>query len=114
MKTSENLKRIVCVLPQGKALKLVHLLHEQKGVDNTNIHRGRGRSTTVAQTVSFGQYAEVEVVTLLVEEERAEEIFQFIFFEAEINRPHGGFLYQVPLAQSTEFKLPDSIKEEDG
>lgn len=111
MELLKNPKRIVCVLPKGKAVPLIRLLHEQKKLETINFHRGRGRSTAVRESVSYGVYAEVEVVSIVVDADQADDLFQFIFFEADINKPHGGFLYQVPLSQSTIFHLPEIPEE---
>ena len=111
MERLHNPRRITCVLPKGKAVPLIHRLHKEKGLEAISMHRGRGRSTAVTESVSYGEYAEVEVVTLIVEAERADDLFEFIFFEADINKPHGGFLYQVPLGHSTRFHLPDLPEE---
>ena len=112
MKTLSDSKRIVVSLTNGKALDLVRLLRQEKQIDACNIHRGRGRSSAVPQTVSYGEYIETEVMSVIVDAARADEIFEFIFFEANLNQPHGGFLYQVSLNQSTEFVLPDIAEEE--
>jgi len=107
----KNPKRIICVLPKGKAVPLIRLLHEQKNLETISFHRGRGRSTAVSESVSYGAYAEVEVVSIIIDANRADELFEFIFFEADINKPHGGFLYQVALTQSTLLHLPQLPQE---
>lgn len=48
-----------------------------------------------------------------IEAERADEIFEFLYFEAGLDHTHGGFLYQVPVVQSTVFKLPDIPAEKE-
>ena len=42
---------------------------------------------------------------------RADEVFEFIFFEADINRPHGGLMFQQPLLATTAFNLPELEEE---
>jgi len=103
----KNPKRIVVILPKDHALAIVENLHTQKNINTCNIHRGRGRSTAVSDVVSYGNYAEVDVISVIVEAERADEIFEYIFFEAEINQPHGGFIYQMPVEKTSVFKIPD-------
>ncbi len=112
MKIVKDSKRIVASLPKGKGLDLIRVLHEKKHIETCNIDHGRGRSTTVHDAVSYGDYAEVDVVVVIVDTARADEIFEFMLFEANINHPHGGFLYQISLTQSTEFMLPDIVEEE--
>ncbi len=104
-----NPKRVICVLPNGKGIPMAKRLNEEKGIQSINIHTGRGRSTAVSEAVSFGQYAEVDIISVVVEEEIADEIFEFIFFEADINKPHGGFIYMAPAEQATAFTVPDFL-----
>ncbi len=108
-----HIKKIVCVFLQGNASEVIDRLHKEKGVDTCEINRGRGRSTTIHKNQTYGEYVEVEVVTVEIEAERADEIFEFLYFEAGLDHTNGGFLYQVPVAQSTVFKLPDIPKEEE-
>lgn len=105
-------KKIICVLLQGNASEVVGRLHKEKGVDTCDIDRGRGRSTKNSTNKTYGEYVEVEVVTVSIEAERADEIFEFLYFEAGLDHTNGGFLYQVPVVQSTVFKLPDIPAEE--
>ena len=77
---------------------------------NVNYARGLGRITPLRHR-GLGETTEKAVVTVLVEEERADEVFEFIFYEAEINQPHGGLMFQQPLLANTLFKMPD-IEEE--
>ena len=46
-----------------------------------HIHRGRGRSTAVTYAVTFGDYVETEVLLVIVDAARADEIFEFIFVQ---------------------------------
>ena len=105
-------KKIVCVLLQGNASEIIARLHEEKGVDSCDIHRGRGRSTALKKNQTYGEYVEVEVISVEIEAERADEIFEFLYYEAGLDHTNGGFLYQVPVVQSTVFKLPDIPEEE--
>ena len=106
-------KNIICVLLQGNASEIIGRLHEEKGVDTCDISRGRGRSTAIRKNQTYGAYVEVEVVTVEIEAERADEIFEFLYFEAGLDHTNGGFLYQVPVIQSTIFKLPDIPEEKE-
>ncbi len=52
------------------------------------------------------------MLAVIVDENKADKLFQYIFFEAAINRPHGGIIYMHALPKSTEFILPE-VPEED-
>ena len=46
------------------------------------------------------------------QDDRADEIFEFIYHEARIDRPHGGLIYVTGLDRATPFVLPDLPEEE--
>lgn len=98
MKTSLNPKLITCILPKGKATNILSLLHEEKKIDSANMYSGRGGGRR-------GRL-EVDVLTVVVSEERADEIFEYIYLNAEVGNFHGGFMYQAKLNKTTPFTLP--------
>ncbi len=105
-------KLITAILPKGRDKELVQKLVQDLGIQSVNINyaRGLGRITPLRHR-GVGETTEKSIVTVLVEVERADEVFEFIFFEADINRPHGGLLFQQPLLATTMFKLPDLEEE---
>lgn len=103
--TLTNQKLITCYLPKGKGVEIVAQLNEEKKLFSTNFASGRGRG--MAKNVGFGEWMEVDILLVVVEENRAEEIFDFIFEIAGIDRPHGGLMIQGNLTQATPFALPD-------
>jgi nitrogen regulatory protein PII len=48
---------------------------------------------------------ESETLAVVVVEDRADEIFDFLYEKLEIGRHNHGIIFQNPLASSTEFKL---------
>ena len=106
---SENGKLITCFLPKGKASGIVRALHEDKGVNTANATSGRGQG--LVRSISYGKWAEIEVLHVTVGAEIAEDIFWYIFDEAGLGLPGGGFIFQSPLLRSTPFELP-AIQEE--
>ncbi len=105
-------KLINVILPKGRDKELVKKLVQDLGIQSVNVNyaRGLGRITPLRHR-GVGETTEKSIVTVLVEEDRADEVFEFIFYEAEINRPHGGLMFQQPLLASTAFKLPDLEEE---
>jgi len=99
MLTNESQKLITCITPKGKGLPIAKMLYEEKGINTVNINSGRGGGRR-------GRI-EVDVLTVVISEKRADEIFEYIFFEAEVNKIHGGFMYQGNLQGATPFTLPD-------
>ena len=112
MKDLSNQKIITCLLPKenSKALHVAKLLHDEKGINSTSVNSGRG--SRLAQSISLVAWVEVDVLTVIVSEEKSQDIFDYILEKADINRPHSGFIYQGDLLKVTPFSLPD-LPEED-
>ena len=99
-KQNKKEKRITCFLPKGTGVKMVEMLQSEKNIVSTNVHSGRGQRT--AET-----WKEQEILTVIVDADRAEEIFDYIYFQGKLNEPGGGFIFQSDLNRATSFKLPD-------
>jgi len=99
-KQNKKEKRITCFLPKGTGVKIVEMLQSEKNIVSTNVHSGRGQRT--AET-----WKEQEILTVIVDADRAEEIFEYIYFQGKLNEPGGGFIFQSDLNRATSFELPD-------
>ena len=106
-------KLITAILPKGRGKPLVTKLVNELGIQRVNVNfaRGVGRITPLRHR-GVGETTEKSIITVIIEQERADEVFEFIFYEAEINRPHGGLMYQQPLIAATPFELPDLEEEQ--
>ena len=104
MKILNDKKLITCITARGKALAVVRKLHEEKSINSANIHTGRGGGRR-------GRL-EVDMLTVVVDADRADEIFEYIYYEADIGEYHGGFMYQGELLGATSFALPEIPEEE--
>ncbi len=102
---SKNKKCITCFLPKGTGIRLVEMLHVEKNIDSTNVYTGRGLRTVV-NVKDYGAWSEQDVLTVVVDAERADEVFEFIFFQGELNKPGGGFIYQSSLIKASHYTLP--------
>lgn len=105
-------KLITVILPKGRDKELVKKLVQDLGIQSVNVNyaRGLGRITPLHHR-GVGETTEKSIVTVLVDAERADDVFEFIFFEADINQPHGGLMFQQPLLATTAFKLPNLEEE---
>ncbi|MBF0218772.1 MAG: hypothetical protein HQL49_04480 [Gammaproteobacteria bacterium] len=103
---------ITAVLPKGRAAALMRFLVQECGITGVDVHfaRGVGKMTPM-QYRGIGETSEREVVTAVVPEDRADEIFTKIYHAAEINRPHGGIIYMQKASAATLFALPDLAEE---
>ena len=73
---------------------------------NINNARGVGKITPLAYRGIAGQ-SEKEILSVVVAADSADEIFEFIYHAADINRPHGGIMYMHALMLATDYLMPD-------
>ena len=102
-------KLITCILPKGKALDVAKKLRDEKGINTANVDsaRGMGKLTPHAYR-GVGEQTEKEILNVVVTEVQADEIFEYIYDAAEINRPQGGMIYMSKqLPKATLYILPD-------
>jgi len=105
-------KLITCILPKGIAAKVSEKLLNEKGIVTGNINNARGSGHITAKMHrKAGYQTEKEMFRVVVDSNRAEEIFEFIYNHAELHHPHGGIMYQNALMKSTEYILPDIHSE---
>jgi len=106
-------KLITCILPKGVAFGVVEKLKEEHGISTANIHNGRGigKITPLAYR-GLGAQSEKEILSVQIPENNADELFEFIYNVAEINRPHGGLIFMNSLSQATLFTIPEIPEEE--
>ena len=112
MKTVEGRKRITGIFRKGRAHDIVSLLYEEKGLA-AHVTGGRGSGRTRGSLHGYGAWVEVDIMTVIVEGDRADEIFAYIHEKAGVGEDGGGMLTQAALAKSTIFTLPE-IPVEDG
>lgn len=110
----ERQKVITCILPKGRALRIARALTKERGLTAVDIHyaRGHGRLTPLRYR-GIGETSEKEVLTVAVAAGQADEIFEYIYELADINRPHGGLMYMHALLNATPYSLPDLPEEQD-
>ena len=106
-------KMIFCILPKGVALGVRQRLKEVYGIMTSNVShaRGVGKITPLAYRGIAGQ-SEKDILSVMVSHEQADEVFEFMYHEANLDRPHGGIMYMQALQASTTFNMPDLPDEE--
>ena len=110
MDTSVNSKLITSFLPKGTGLDLVKALKDETGLSTGNVSSSRGTGSSAGN--DFGEWIEVDVFDVIVDSDRAEEIFSFIYEKAGIGEGNNGFMIQSNLTKSTKFTIPDLPKED--
>jgi len=110
----DNQKLITCILPKGICINVIKSLKEEKGVITANINtaRGLGKLTPLAYR-GVGEQSEKEILTVAVASEIADEVFEYIYDEARIDRPHGGLIYMSSLDSVSAYSLPEDLPEEE-
>ena len=101
-------KLITCILPKGKGVSVVRALKDEKALFGAHVNSARGTGRMTHRTVRK-QMTETEkdVLTVIVPQEREDEIFAYIYETAGIGKPHGGLMYLTSLSAATVFALPD-------
>lgn len=111
-------KLIRCLLPDdGTDRRLLRRLRDQQGITRANSTSCRGVSILRDATTRRGKLPEPELarlVTVIVDADRADTLFAFIYAQAHIGRPGGGAVTMAPLAVATSFLMPADVPNEPG
>jgi len=105
-------KIITCILPKGRGIIVLKALREQHNIIAATINnaRGVGKITPLSYR-GIGGSSEKEILSVVAPAEGCDELFGAIYELAEINRPHGGLMYQSALGCATPWTLPDLPEE---
>jgi len=107
-------KLITCILPKGRAISLQQAIIDERGITSVNFHRGRGTGrSSRGKSGGIGSQQEKEVLEVTVAADDADDLFEYIYFKAEIGERHGGILFMQRLPKVSIMKLPDLPWEED-
>ena len=105
-------KLITAILPKGVSLDVVKKLREGKGVNTANFNYARGTGKLTPLKYSGGVVeSEKEILTVIIDAARSEEIFTFVYEQSGVNQPHGGLMFMYSLMRSTAYLLPDLSEE---
>lgn len=104
----KNRKTITCWLPLGESKALIEKLME-RGILQANASTARGAYVD-APVMKNGlqEQSEFEVLTVVVDQEQADEIFEYIYFEGKLDRKDGGFMFMAKAPLSSPFTLPEA------
>lgn len=97
-----SFKLITCMLIQPVAMNMITRLKEEKGVITANANHARGMSSKTDYVMQAN-----EILTVLVEDEQADEIFEYLYTELELGKPNQGIIYQEAISKATKYSLPD-------
>jgi hypothetical protein len=104
----ETAKLITCILPKGKAKLIQEALVKERSIHAANFHRGRGVGRfSPVRARGIGEQQEKEILEVCVSADLADELFEFMFFVGEMDRPHGGMMFMTELVRGMHMKVPD-------
>jgi nitrogen regulatory protein PII len=103
-------KLIQAIIPMGTALPILKALRDDKALDaaHVNFARGVGRFVRWSER-RLGDDEEKEILSIIVPNDRADEIFEWVFHQADMDRPHGGIVYMTPLSHASMFVIPPEL-----
>jgi hypothetical protein len=88
----QSYKVITCFLPAGKGKEVLDDLRKQKGVYSGFVHHARGAGVDSRRGNNAPFYVEREVITVLAPVAQADEVFEFLYFNAGLDQPHAGMV----------------------
>lgn len=97
-------KLITCITPTKCGMEIVERLKSEKEIITANRSYARG-SLNIGSKIN---YEEVEIVQVVVDGEYADEIFEYLYTLAEVEKPHHGFILQNSLKNSSDYTLPET------
>lgn len=106
-------KVIHCLLPAGRITEVLERLRLEKGIASVFYHHARGGGISTRKGRESFHYVEREIATVLVPEDQADEIFEFLYFAAGVNQPHAGMLLMEKTILARPLVLPEATAEEE-
>jgi hypothetical protein len=100
-------RQISCVLPHGLGIPLQSRLFHELGLTRVELHSARGFIGSDPERL-FSRI-ERDVLQVVVDEERADAVFEWLYHEAHVADQEGRFLYVAKLARATSFAMPEGI-----
>ena len=113
----EACKLITCVLPDdGTEKKLLRDLRDEKQITRANSVSCLGLGGVVEARTKFDELPQpilVRKVDVVVPEDKADELYDYIYEKANIGRPQGGVIWQATLTLTSPFALPQDVPVEE-
>ena len=104
---NKNLKVITAYLPAGKGFELLEFLHDS-GHTTANVHNARGNFIAgPMDKKGLPLDEQKEVLTCLIEKDKANELFHQLHEKAGFDKPGTGFMFMENLFYSSSYALPN-------
>ena len=110
-------KAIYCVVPDdGTDKKLLSELRKKQGIIRAGSAPRRGIGVLAEVKVKRGKLPQSELVkqlSVICSEDQADEVFDFMFWFAHIDKPGRGVMWQQAVTGCVPYELPADIPDED-
>ena len=110
-------KTISCVLPVDGTYKRVLIeLRKRQGIIRAGSSSRRGIGILAEVKTKHGKLPEsvlVKQLHVVCSEDQADEIFDFIFWSAQLDKPGRGMMWQQAITGCTPYELPADIPDEE-
>ena len=100
-------RQITSVLPHGMGLPLQERLFHELGLTRMELHSARGFMGSDPERLL--NRIERDVLQVIVDEDRADEVFEWLYREAHVADQEGRFLYVARLGRATPYALPEEV-----
>jgi hypothetical protein len=107
-------KIITVIVPQGQGMALLEQLYAHDTLRAAlSTARAPFAVTKKKGGISRTEYFSIEkdVLSVVVEEAEADQVFGVLHGAARIGEAHGGFMFQGPAAQASAFTLPKDLPQ---
>ncbi len=112
----EPAKIITCMLPDdGTDIKLMTTLKNEKNITRVESVACRGINNLQIAKTRSGKLPEpsfYRFLSVIVSNEEADDIFDFIYHSANIGQPNRGVLLQTTLLGATAYSMPENVVDE--
>lgn len=109
-------KLITCVLPDnGTDRRVLRLLRDELGITRAHSVHCRGVAVLQAAKAPHDKVPEAalaRVLSVIVDEQQADEVFDFICVQAGLDQPDSGSVYMTALNFATPLMMPAGVAEE--
>lgn len=96
----------------GRAMAVLDRLRKEKGIIDASAHHARGAGLSTRNPSGRLFFLEREIITAVVPAERADEIFEFLYFAAGVDERHAGMVLMGGALCAELLSLPDVPDEQ--